>query len=121
MENSFSTKISDMDGVEYHSPFYKVGDATTGVGVSNLFYVKLKTENDYNILENLANRYNVEILGNNKLLPLWYTLSCNKESVGDAIEMANVFYESGHQEHSRHRRPHPAGSGCYLGRDQGHL
>lgn len=95
MENSFSTKISDMDGVEYHSPFYKVGDATTGVGVSNLFYVKLKTENDYNILENLANRYNVEILGNNKLLPLWYTLSCNKESVGDAIEMANVFYESG--------------------------
>lgn len=95
MENSFSTKISDMDGVEYHSPFYKVGDATTGVGVSNLFYVKLKTENDYNILENFANKYNVEILGNNKLLPLWYTLSCDKESVGDAIDMANVFYESG--------------------------
>lgn len=95
MENSFSTKITDLDGVVYHSPFYKICDAATGVGISNLFYVKLKTKDDFIILEKFANKYNVEILGNNKFLPLWYTLSCDKESVGDAIDMANVFYESG--------------------------
>jgi hypothetical protein len=27
-------------------------------------------------------------------MPLWYTLSCSKNSTGNALEMANLFYES---------------------------
>jgi len=27
-------------------------------------------------------------------MPLWYTLSCSKNSAGNALEMANLFYES---------------------------
>lgn len=31
----------------------------------------------------------------NEFMPLWYTLSCDNESAGDALQMANEFYESG--------------------------
>lgn len=37
----------------------------------------------------------VTLLGNNEYLPLWYTLSCTNESLGNALEMANKFYEDG--------------------------
>jgi hypothetical protein len=37
----------------------------------------------------------VEIVGNNGFMPLWYTLSCSKNSKGNALEMANTFYETG--------------------------
>lgn len=64
------------------------------VGLSHLFYVKLKKEADLQKLEKLAEAHNVEILGNNEYMPLWYTLACSKESSGNSLEMANLFYES---------------------------
>jgi hypothetical protein len=50
---------------------------------------------DINVLESFASENNVEILGNNKFMPLWYTLACTKSSAGNALKMANLFYESG--------------------------
>lgn len=38
----------------------------------------------------------MEIVGNDSFMPLWYILSCNKNSKGNALEMANLFYESGY-------------------------
>ena len=58
--------------------------------ISHLFYVKLNSPSDFQILENLAQQNNVELLGNNKFMPLWYTLSCNKNSLGNALQMANL-------------------------------
>lgn len=95
LNKRFDPELYKIDGIVYHSPFYIVGDATEAYGVSNLFYVKLKSRDDFDKLEELAKEYKVEILGDNKLLPLWFTLSCDKESAGDAIDMANAFYESG--------------------------
>lgn len=37
----------------------------------------------------------VSIVGNNSFMPLWYILSCNQHSVGNALQAANLFYESG--------------------------
>ena len=65
------------------------------VGISQLFYVKLNTVEGINHLEKLSKENNVTILGNNQYMPLWYTLSCSKKSTGNALEMANLFYESG--------------------------
>lgn len=95
LNKRFNPELYKEDGIVYHSPFYIVGEDTEALGVSNLFYVKLKSRGDFGKLEELAKEYKVEILGDNKLLPLWFTLSCDKESAGDAIDMANAFYESG--------------------------
>ena len=95
LNKRFDPELYKIDGIVYHSPFYIVGDATEAYGVSNLFYVKLKSSDDFGKLEELAKEYKIEILGDNKLLPLWFTLLCDKESAGDAIDMANAFYESG--------------------------
>lgn len=95
LNKRFDPELYKIDGIVYHSPFYIVGDATEAYGVSNLFYVKLKSRDDFGKLEELAKEYKIEILGDNKLLPLWFTLLCDKESAGDAIDMANAFYESG--------------------------
>ena len=100
LNKRFNPELYKEDGIVYHSPFYIVGDATEAYGVSNMFYVKLKSRDDFGKLEELAKEYKVEILGDNKLLPLWFTLSCDKESAGDAIDMANAFYESGLFEHA---------------------
>ena len=65
------------------------------VNLSQYFYVKLKNEGDLGILEDMAIKNKVEIIGNDAYMPLWYILSCDKYSRGNALEMANYFYESG--------------------------
>jgi subtilisin family serine protease len=64
------------------------------MGLSDIFYVKLHKAEDLAILENMAQDNNVTNLGNDELLPLSYLLSCTKESNGNAMQMANLFYES---------------------------
>ncbi|MFA7082440.1 MAG: S8 family serine peptidase [Bacteroidales bacterium] len=91
--NNYSINLSDSN-ILYSTPFFLTQDSVL-IALSHLFYVKLKTSEDINLLENMATANNVTILGNYKHLPLLYTLSCSKESQGNALEMANSFYESG--------------------------
>lgn len=89
-----TSSVSNLPNVIYEAPCYT---STSGneLALSHLFYVKLKSENDEDKLQTLADESNVEILGNNEYMPLWYTLSCSNTSDGNALEMANLFYESG--------------------------
>lgn len=64
------------------------------MGISHLFYVKLNAKEDVEELTKMAADFNVEIIGNNEYMPLWYTLGCTKSSKGNALELANIFYES---------------------------
>ncbi|MGI8893422.1 MAG: S8 family serine peptidase [Bacteroidia bacterium] len=86
--------LSLKNEIIYESSFY-ITTGKTEAGLSHLFYVKLFNSGDINQLEQLALANNIEILGNNKYMPLWYTLSCTKNSSGNALEMANLFYETG--------------------------
>ncbi len=86
-------KISGKQKIIYEAPFYYTVQKKEA-GLSHLFYVKLLNNYDLVTLEKLARENNVEILGNNKFMPLWYTLSCTKHSKGNALEMANLFYET---------------------------
>lgn len=79
--------------VLYESAFYKPENGEAA-GLSNFFYVKLKNKSDVAKLEMLAIQNGVQIIGNNNFMPLWYTLSCSKKSTGNALEMANLFYET---------------------------
>ena len=74
------------------SPTYTIQDAR--LGLSNNFYVKLFNVTDESILSDLADKYNIHVLGYNKYMPLWYTLSCTKETPMNALEAANLFFET---------------------------
>ena len=62
---------------------------------TNLFFVKLKETTEYSQLVSLATQNNVNILGHAADMDLWYKLECNPNSKGTAVEMANLFYETG--------------------------
>ncbi|SMO87018.1 S8/S53 family peptidase [Gracilimonas mengyeensis] len=79
----------------YQAPYFYTSRGTE-VGLSHLFYVQLKKQDDYELLEKLAEKYQVEILGSNKYMHLWYTLACDQHSAGNALAMANAFYKSGY-------------------------
>jgi subtilisin family serine protease len=79
--------------VLYQAPYFLTKDGKEA-GLSNLFYLKLNKAEDLNILENMAKENGVTVLGNDTYMPLWYLLSCSKESKGNAMQMANLFYES---------------------------
>ena len=76
--NNYSINLSDSN-ILYSTPFFLTQDSVL-IALSHLFYVKLKTSEDINLLENMATANNVTIFGNYKHLPLLYTLSCSKES-----------------------------------------
>ncbi len=88
------TKLSDtFSQTIYTSPFYKLNGEE--VGISHFFYVKLKNERDIDQLIKLAENHRVTIIGNNKYMPLWYHLMCTNSSSGNALDVANIFYETG--------------------------
>jgi hypothetical protein len=76
----------------YAAPYYK-----TDIGegrLTNRFSIELKNEVDVKLLAELADEHSVEILGVNEL-DGWYELACSNQSKGNALEMANMFYETG--------------------------
>ena len=68
-------------------------DKTTAV--SNIFYVKLKHESDYDKLKELADSTHVSILRRVKYTNSWYALQTNIRSKGNSLAMSNLFWETG--------------------------
>lgn len=83
-----------VDDFHYSAPFFTT-DNQGIVGLSHLFYVTLLTLDDTVLLKGMAAQNWVEILGSNPFRPLWFTLACSRFSAGNALDMSNVFYESG--------------------------
>tara|TARA_B110000259_G_scaffold151310_1_gene170954 strand:- start:2766 stop:4985 length:2220 start_codon:yes stop_codon:yes gene_type:complete len=76
------------------SPTYKNKESTE-FGLTNNFYVKLKNQNDLGLLYKKAKEFNIEVLGHNEYMPLWFTLSIQKPQNYNALNLANIFYETG--------------------------
>ena len=93
VETSSPISIPSNSSIEYMTPHFTLTDATT-VGISNLFYVKLKNLSDTLKLDSLSNLYNVTRIGYYNRMPLWWTMECTKYSIGNSLEVANAFYES---------------------------
>ncbi|MFD1616027.1 hypothetical protein [Gelatiniphilus marinus] len=68
--------LKDYDWITYKAPFYYTKDSVE-VGLSHLFYVKLKKKQDLTVLKEFAERKKVEIIGQNDFMPLWFTLACS--------------------------------------------
>ena len=57
--------------------------------------VKLKKEEDIDLLTSYAEQYKLTIVGNSAFMPLWYILAVTLESEKSPLECANELYESG--------------------------
>ena len=84
----------DMDYVVYAAPYFKT-ESGSDIGITNVFSVRLDGEQDFAKLQRLAQEYKLEMLGANEFDQSIYYLACTKESKGNALEMANLMYESG--------------------------
>lgn len=93
--NSYKAIRSEfMNDIVYDSECY-TSETGNSVCISNLFYVKLYQREDEQSLIDLAMKYNVSIIGEDRYLPLWYTIYCDKYSQGNCLDICNAFYESG--------------------------
>ncbi|WP_026632799.1 S8 family serine peptidase [Dyadobacter alkalitolerans] len=92
--NSEQIDKIDKTNILYDAPsFYD--ESGKLYALSSILYVKLKGSHDIAILEKMAEQSRVEIIGSFQYMPLWYALSCNKQSVGNSLEIANKFHDSG--------------------------
>ncbi len=62
---------------------------------SNIFFVKVKDPNDISHLNKTIVETNTKIREQNQFMNDWYSLYADKDSKGDALQMANYFYETG--------------------------
>jgi hypothetical protein len=83
----------------YWAPYYIIIYDDREVFVSFTFSVKFKPDTDLRQLEKLAEENSVLILGEDTWLGT-HLLACTNLSNGNALEMANLFYESGLFEYS---------------------
>lgn len=86
--------LKKSDAVKYVAPFYKMPNGKE-YPLTNIFYVELKNNEDLWKLNELANKNNINVIGEIPLTGNAYILCCTKESAGNALEMANLFYETG--------------------------
>ncbi|MDR2893949.1 MAG: hypothetical protein LBU97_00620 [Alistipes sp.] len=75
-------------------PYLKTKDGVS-VGMSNLFYVKLKRGDDTELLEWAAGQFDCVVDHQNEFMPLWYTLALTENSKRTTIECSAIFHESG--------------------------
>jgi Subtilase family len=98
--NTTNTLISDLNqntNVKRANPYFRTKNGAD-IGLSHLFYIKLKSAADYSKLSQMVLSTQTEIGWQNEFNPLWYTLAVNKKSKGNALEMANYFFETGYFE-----------------------
>ncbi len=70
-------------------------DAGLELTPSQYIYIKLKTEDDYSKLLQIAEEYNCIIVEKDEFMPLWYTLYISDYGDCNSVEIANEIYETG--------------------------
>ena len=86
--------LQEDKNIKQVSPFFKTRDGFEA-GLSHYFMVKVKEENDVKVLFELAQKHYVSVVGQNRFMPQWYTLKCTEKTKLNALELANLFYETG--------------------------
>lgn len=76
------------------SPCYRTLDGSD-IYPTPYLNVRLKSKQDISLLKEYADRYELNIVKNDSFLPLWYVLSVSSETGKNALEIANVIWESG--------------------------
>jgi len=85
--------LQSANGVKRVLPAFKRGEHP--IGVSDLFYVKLKNQNDLGLLQNVAQQKGVAIVQQIPNMPLWYILQMQDGNSSDYFDIVNSIYETG--------------------------
>ena len=72
-----------------------IGDSVL-TNTSRLFYVMLHSAQEYALLNSTAQRLGAEIRRELDFCDNWYELNVNKNSFGNSVEVANMFWETGY-------------------------
>jgi hypothetical protein len=96
----FSRLLESIPTVAFSNLAFKgtfcIGDNCSDVMIyADEFTVRVKDENDLSDLRSVAQETNTKIKEQNKFMPDVYVLSADKTSKGNALQMANYFYETG--------------------------
>lgn len=85
-----------LDSMEVLSQFpsYIVCKDSSEIFITDEINVKLISENDIRLLNKIALDYSLDIIPN-AYLSEWYILKCTSQTKYNALEMANILYESG--------------------------
>ena len=96
VETAIIAKGTSLDAskIVYRTTSYTSKNGALDIFVTDKFYVKLKSVDDVQMLQQMAGVYDVDILRNHTLKK-WYILGCKAYSKYNALELANIFYESG--------------------------
>ena len=94
IEGSYKQCVEVLSSTLYWSPFYKYESGEL-LKVSSKFTVILKFDTTLKQIEELAIDNAVEMIGIDKHDSNWYHLACTNHSKGNALKMANLFYDSG--------------------------
>jgi hypothetical protein len=94
IEGKHENVVAALSHARYWSPYYKFENGEE-MYLSDMFTVIMKPETTLSQLEELAKEYSVKMIGIDKDTPTWYDFACTNLSKGNALEMANLFYESG--------------------------
>ncbi len=91
-----NAKIEDTKHVHYIAPSFKKGDKEDdNMFVTHRFYVKLKSKDGLAALQDLAAQNNAEIEeAKTGAFELWYVLRCKLDAPKNALELANLLYET---------------------------
>ncbi|MDR0545300.1 MAG: S8 family serine peptidase [Odoribacteraceae bacterium] len=93
IEGDYENVAGALSHALYWSPYYKL-DNGEEIRITELFTVILKPGTSLEELEELARENSVEMIGQDQFNPEWYHFACTIDSKGNALEMANLFYES---------------------------
>ncbi len=91
--SSYLNRLNAISDISKVSPVYKTKSGKR-LGLYDKFYVKLKKASDASELYAYAANNNLEVLGKDPYMPLWYVISCAKNNPKNALELANQFYET---------------------------
>ncbi|HEX2899611.1 MAG TPA: S8 family serine peptidase, partial [Bacteroidia bacterium] len=86
--------LEQQRGVAYAGIYFSK-DSDRKIGLSDLFLVKLKDLGDEETLQSMAANSGVEIIGRDRFLPKWFVLAVGPTAKGNALDLANKFFESG--------------------------
>ena len=86
-------ELNELPEVIYASPFVKASENGEWFPMTNCCYLGYYGGMD-NLIK-LLSTYKVEVLGELFYFDNIYAIFCTKESIGHALEVANILYESG--------------------------
>lgn len=97
-DEEFYQKINalrQIEGIKHVSFYFERGNGAEPIGTSSSFYVKLKSEADYDLLKETATAKNISIVKPVPNMATWYILNINAGSGDNVLDATNYIYETG--------------------------